>query len=269
MEDSLKALVPILIAYSVRIVGALIALWISFRVSSWVQGRLTRTLRRRKFDETLAIFFGNIVKWTVLTAAILACLSVFGIETTSFAAILGAAGLAIGLAFQGTLSNFAAGVMLLVFRPFKVGDFVVISGQSGTVIEIGLFSCSLDTLDNRRIIVPNTSVGSAVIENVTFNDKRRVDIDVAITGEVEIDRAMDLLNQAAAVVPGRDAESGHQVFLRGFAADTIQWQVRVWCATPAYGDVWHATILAIKRELEKGQVPGPKTHVAIQGSLSR
>src|SRR4051794_35455351 len=111
-------MIPLATAYGVRIVGVLVAIWVSFKVAGWLQHRVTSGLRSRKFDETLAIFFGNVLRWLILVAAVLACLSVFGIETTSFAAIIGAAGLAVGLAFQGTLSNFAAGVMLLVFRPF-------------------------------------------------------------------------------------------------------------------------------------------------------
>ena len=267
MTETLKTWLPILVAYGVRVLGALVALWVSFKISGWVQHKLADSLRAKKLDETLAIFFGNMVKWLVLTAAILACLSVFGIETTSFAALLGAAGLAVGLAFQGTLSNFAAGVMLLVFRPFKVGDDVVVAGKAGKVKEIGLFSCSLDTGDNRRIIVPNSAVANGVIENVTFNDRRRVEINVEIPWDVAIDKAEAALNAVASTVPGRDEKLGHQVVLVGLGNGKVQWQVRVWCATPTHDAVWYATVLAVKRTLEQLEIPTPKMAVQIAGSL--
>ena len=176
-EEMLATLVPLVTSYGLRIVGVLFALWASFRIAGWLQNRVTRGLRQRSFDETLSIFFGNLLRWLVLVAAVLACLGVFGIETTSFAAIIGAASLAVGLAFQGTLSNFAAGVMLLVFRPFKVGDYIVAGGKEGKVAEIGLFVTALDTVDNRRIFLPNTAIGSGAIENNTAHPVRRIDID--------------------------------------------------------------------------------------------
>ena len=144
---------PTITTYGVRAAGALVALWVAFRIASVLQERVTGGLQRRRFDATLSIFFGNLTRWLVLTASVLAVLSIFGIETTSFAAVLGAAGLAVGLGFQGTLSNFSAGVMLLVFRPFKVGDIVVLSSQLGVVKEIGLFVTAIDTLDGRRVIL--------------------------------------------------------------------------------------------------------------------
>jgi len=161
----LEEAVPLVTTYGIRVLGVVAVVWVSFKIAGSVQRGVTQGLRLRKFDETLAIFFGNMLRWLLILGTILACLSVFGIETTSFAAVIGAAGLAVGLAFQGTLSNFAAGVMLLVFRPFKVGDYIVAAGKEGVVAELGLFVTAIDTLDNRRIYLGNTSVGSGVIEN--------------------------------------------------------------------------------------------------------
>ena len=132
--------------------------------------QVIKGLEKTRFDETLTKFFAKIARWGVLALGVLSCLSIFGVETTSFAALIGAMGLAIGLAFQGTLSNFASGVMLLIFRPFKVGQFVKVGGEAGTINEIDLFTIALDTSDNRRIIIPNSKVFGATIENVrTFS----------------------------------------------------------------------------------------------------
>jgi small conductance mechanosensitive channel len=265
----LETLVPLITAYGLRVLGVIAAIWISFIVAGWLQHRVTDTLRARKFDETLSIFFGNILRSLILVAAVLACLSIFGIETTSFAAIIGAAGLAIGLAFQGTLSNFAAGVMLLVFRPFKVGDYVVAAGKEGTVAEIGLFVIAMDTPDNRRIILSNSAVAGGVIENFTAHPLRRVDVDVNIAGGEDIDASRKVLEAAGLAVPGRD-ERNPEVFLKGFGGGGIQWQVRVWAPATAYADIWQATVRSIGYELARSRISTPTAamNVSLSGALS-
>ncbi len=267
MEETLKDLAPTLLDYGVRVLGVLIGLWIAFRIARWAESRVVGSLRKRNFDESLTLFFGSVVRWVLVIGAALACLGVFGIETTSFAAILGAASLAVGLAFQGTLGNFAAGVMLLTFRPFKVGDLVQIADQLGVVAEIGLFTTSLDTLDHRRIIIPNGGVISGTIENLTHNDKRRVDIDVGVAYDEDLDKVRELLEAAAAGVPGRH-EEGHQVILLKLNDSSVDWQVRVWCETDAYWDVWDATVLAVKKALDKGgiSIPFPQMDVHMDKS---
>ncbi len=257
LSEQLAAYTPTLIDYGVKVVGVLIALWVSFRIASWLQRRVERALQARSFDPALTGFFGSLTRWTIVVAAVLACLGVFGIQTTSFAALIGAAGLAVGLAFQGTLSNFASGVMLLVFRPFSIGDYVKVAGEEGVVQEIGLFTVALDTVDNRRVILGNTTVVGGTIENVTHNPKRRVDIDVGVSYDADLDQARKALEKAASQVEGRDAELGHQVFLKGLGASSVDFQVRVWCDTGAYWDVWQATVQAIKQALDAAGVAIP------------
>jgi small conductance mechanosensitive channel len=269
-DKLIETVLPLATSYGLRILGVLFAVWMSFRIAGWLQHRVTNTLRGRKFDETLSIFFGNLLRWLILVASVLACLSVFGIETTSFAAIIGAAGLAVGLAFQGTLSNFSAGVMLLVFRPFKVGDYIVAGGKEGTVVEIGLFVTAMDSLDNRRIYVPNTAIGAGAIENYTALAIRRVDIDVNIAGGADIDASRKALEAAGASVPGRDPKRGSEVFLKGFGGGCVMWQVRVWAPPAAYWDIWQATVRAIGYELAAAKIamPTPALNVAVSGGLS-
>jgi small conductance mechanosensitive channel len=262
---------PILISYGLRAIGVLVAIWVALGVAGWLQRRTTSVLTARKFDATLAIFFGSLIRWLVIVATVIACLGVFGIETTSFAALIGAAGLAVGLAFQGTLSNFSAGVMLLVFRPFKVGDYVVAGGKEGTVAEVGLFVTALDTLDNRRIFVPNTAIGAGPIENYTLHPVRRVDVDVNIDGGQDIDATRVALEQAGASVSGRDEQRGSEVFLKGFGGGLVSWQVRVWCSPATYWDVWQATVRAIAYELPKAKIamPTPAMKVSLSGEPGR
>jgi len=270
-DKLIETFLPLLTTYGLRVLGVLVALWASFRIAGWLQQRVTQGLRARKFDETLSIFFGSVLRWLLIVAAVLACLGVFGIETTSFAAIIGAAGLAVGLAFQGTLSNFAAGVMLLVFRPFKVGDYIVAAGKEGTVAEIGLFVTAIDSLDNRRIYVGNTAIGASAIENYSAHPMRRVDIDVSIAGGEDIDASRQALEAAGGQTPGRDAKLGHQVFLKGFGGGCVMWQVRVWCASASYWDVWQATVRAIGYELAKSKIamPTPGMNVNLSGVVQQ
>ncbi len=259
----LESYTPTLIDYGIKVAGVLVALFVAFRIASWLQHRVERGLQARSFDPALTGFFGSLTRWTIVVAAVLACLGVFGIQTTSFSALIGAAGLAVGLAFQGTLSNFAAGVMLLVFRPFSIGDYVKVAGAEGVVKEIGLFTVAIDTLDNRRIILGNTTVVGGTIENVTHNPKRRVDIDVGVAYEADLDRVREVLDEAAAGVEGRDPELGHQIFLKGLGASSVDFQVRVWCDTAAYRDVWQATVRAVKRGLDGAgiSIPYPQLDV--------
>lgn len=243
--------------YGVRIIGVLFALWLTMKLANWMQSRITQTLQARKFDTTLSIFFGKLARWGLIIAAVLACLGVFGIETTSFAAIIGAAGLAVGLAFQGTLSNFAAGIMLLVFRPFKVGDYIAVSGVEGTVKEIGLFTIALDTLQNHRLILPNSAVAGTQLDNVTHHECRRVDINVGVDYGADIDATREVLEKAMQGLECRNPEWGHQVFLVGLGASSVDWQLRVWSSPEDYWTVYEAIIRAAKYALDEAGIGIP------------
>lgn len=254
---------PVAVGYLVRIVGVLVALWIAFKIAGALERRIRAVLEGRNFDQALCRFFASIVRWLVILAAVIGCLGVFGIETTSFAAVLGAAGVAIGLAFQGTLSNFSAGIMILTFRPFTIDDYIKAASTEGIVAEIGLFVTELNTLDNRRIFVPNSEVIGGIIENYTRNPVRRVDIDVGVAYEDGLERTRQVLSEAAAAVPGRDPGKGHEIFLKGLGESSVDWQVRVWCKAADYWDVWDATTHATKSALDKAglTIPFPQLDV--------
>lgn len=247
----------ILTDWGIKIGGVLVGLFIAMKLGNWLQTQITKQLHRRNFDQTLSVFFGNLAKWALLVVAVLTCLSIFGIQTTSFAAIIGAAGLAIGLSFQGTLSNFASGVMILIFRPFKIGDLVEVDGILGNVAEIGLFTVALDSLDNLRHIVPNSTAIGGNIKNLSHNRVRRVDIDVGCDYSADIDRTREVLEAIAVNIPGRDPEAGHQIFLAGLGASSVDWQVRVFCKPEDYWPVWEATIRATKMALDEAGIGIP------------
>jgi small conductance mechanosensitive channel len=240
-----------------RAIYVLVLLTLAWTLSSWAASVVRAALTRVKFDETLTLFMSTLVRWTILLLAALSCLSYFGVQTTSFAALIGAAGLAIGLAFQGTLSNFAAGAMLLIFRPYKVGDMVNVANYTGKVAEIELFTTAIDTTDNRRVIVPNSSIFGAVIENITYHPVRRIDIPVGTAYSADIDQTRAVLDRAvrsvALVVPAPAPE----VILTDLGASSVNWQVRGWAKRESFGDAKQAIIRAVKMELDAARISIP------------
>jgi small conductance mechanosensitive channel len=246
--------------YGMKVLGVLFVLWLGFLVGGKVQSVLTKRLEE-KIDVSIARFVGNIARWTIVILAILGCLSMFGVETTSFAAVIGGASVAIGLAFQGSLSNVAAGIMLLIFRPFKVGDVIQIAGNTGTVDEISLFTTMLDTADKRRFIVPNSQVFGSTIENVTYNSERRVDVAVGIEYEADIDTAREVLKAAAAKLDHVIGEP--MVVLTGLGGSSVDFSVRVVVPTEHYWPTLDALIRASKYALDEAKIGIPYPHVTV------
>lgn len=248
-----------------RAVYVLVLLTLAWTLSSWAASIVRAALTRVKFDETLTLFMSTLVRWTILLLAALSCLSYFGVQTTSFAALIGAAGLAIGLAFQGTLSNFAAGAMLLIFRPYKVGDMVNVASYTGKVAEIELFTTAIDTTDNRRIIVPNSSIFGAVIENITYHAVRRADVAVGTAYSADLDQTRAILDRAvrsvALVVPAPAPE----IVLTDLGASSVNWQVRGWAKRESFGEAKQAIIRAVKLALDDAgiSIPFPQFDIHI------
>lgn len=249
--------------WGIRVLGVLVALFFAFKFAGWARSGTAKALQRAEFDPTLTKFFSALARYAVLTAAVLSCLSIFGIETTSFAALIGAAGLAVGLAFQGSLSNFAAGIMLLVFRPFKVGDVVVAAGVTGVVQEIELFTTDFTALDNRRIIVPNAAIFSGTIENLTHHPTRRVDIALGTAYDADIDTARKVLEETVAKTADVLTDPAPQVLLSALGASSIDWKVRAWCKTEDYWNVWEALTRNCKYALDDAKIgiPFPQTEL--------
>jgi small conductance mechanosensitive channel len=241
----------------------LILVFLTWTISAWMSRIVERGLTRVKFDETLTKFLAKLMRWGILLLAGLGCLSTFGVETTSFAAVIGAAGLAVGLAFQGTLSNFAAGAMLLVFRPYKVGDVVNVAGNVGKVYEIGLFSTAIDTFDKRRFIIPNSQISGAVIENITYHAARRVEVEVGTSYSADIDQTRQVLEQAIASVSQFVPYPESAVVLTGLGASSVDWSVRAFAKNADFGDAKQALIRAVKMELDRAGIEIPYPHMNV------
>lgn len=240
-------------------------------IISGICGRLVnKSLEKAKIDITLRLFFSKLARWAILLITGITVLSRFGVETTSFAAVIGAGGLAIGLAFQGTLSNFASGVMLLIFRPFKVGDVVNVSGVTGGVKEIELFTTAIDTPDNRRFIIPNSAVFGATIENITYHDTRRIDVAVGSAYDADVDHTRVVLKEAILGIDGILTDPEPAIYLTELGASSIDWSVRVWCNTPDYWNVREQVVRKIKVALDEAGIgiPFPQMDIHFDQPMS-
>ncbi len=255
-QDILNQITQFGATWGIRVVGVLVALFAGWIFAGWVKKAIIRALADR-LDKSIVKFLANLTRYAIIAVVIIGCLGVFGFQTASFAAVLAAAGLAIGLAFQGTLSNFAAGVMLLIFRPFKVEDLVQVGDKVGVVQEIDLFSTEIKTAQGLRVIIPNSSIFGNVIVNYTFYPARRADIPVGVAYDADLDRTREVLEAVAATIPGALADPPPQVFLDSLGDSSVNWQLRAWCKPEEYWDVYQATVRAAKQALDQAGISIP------------
>ncbi len=236
MEEAMKEGMNLLITYGLKVIGAILILIIGRVIANWAKGKVAHWLERSgTVDQTLKGFLSSFVRYLVLIVTFLAVFSQFGIETTSLIAVFGTAGLAIGLALQGTLSNVAAGVMLLVFRPFKVGDYVEAGGTAGTVKDIRLFFSELATPDNVQILVPNSQVWGTVVKNYSHHATRRVDLAMSIDYTDDIDKAQSVVEQVVKADTRVLADPAPLVVVGNLGESSVDLTIRVWCQS---GDYW-------------------------------
>ena len=228
MEDAFETIMDVTVKYGLQVIGAILIL-IAGRVVAGIARKLARrALGKADVDPTVTGFVARFAYIIVIVAAVLASLAKFGVQTTSFVAVLAAAGFALGFALQGTLSHFAAGVLLLIFRPLKVGDFVEAGGVSGTVKEIQLFTTTMSTPDNVHMVVPNSKIFNNTIKNFSVNDTRRIDITVGISYGDSIDRAMEVLMEMMKADDRIIQEPAPQIVVTELADSSVNLLIRCW-----------------------------------------
>lgn len=256
-----------LLSGGVSLLSAVLILIAGWIVSSWLSGWMRRVLARSdRFDETLKPITVSLVRYTVLIITLVAVLNRFGVQTTSLIAVIGAAGLAIGLAMQGTLSNVAAGAMLLMLRPFRAGDYVEVGGQGGTVREIGLFTTVLTTPDLIYISVPNSQIFNGTIVNYSREPTRRVNFTVGIDYADDIDKAQAIV-LALMEKDGRiHKDPAPMVPVGALGASSVDLIVRCWVANPDYWAVLFDLQKSIKQALDAGgiTIPFPQRVVTLK-----
>jgi small conductance mechanosensitive channel len=253
-----EALTAYGIQLAISIGKVVLILLIAWIIAGWV-ARIVRNRgeKAKRIDTTLAFFFSNLARWAILALGVITAIGVVGIPTASFAALIAAAGLAIGLALQGSLGNFASGVMLLIFRPFKVGDYINAAGTAGTVQEIQLFATILDTPDNRRLIVPNGEVFGTTIENVSFHETRRCDVAVGTDYGADLDEVRAVLKSAAEALPQKLADKDVAIVLQELGDSSIGWSVRVWVASADFWPAKDELTRLVKKHLDDAKIGIP------------
>jgi len=237
MQDTLDTIIQFIAVYGLRVLGALAVLIVGRIVAGLVRKGTRRALEKRQTDPGLVQFLGSMAYTLVMVAVVVAALGNFGVQAASFVAILGAAGFAVGFALQGSLSNFAAGVMVLLFRPYKVGDFINAAGVSGTVKSIDLLATTLATPDNVKILVPNGKLFGDTISNYSSFDTRRVDLVLGIGYTSSIDKAYDVVRGLIAA-DARILKDPEPMLAVGELADSsVNLIVRVWVNRADYWGV--------------------------------
>lgn len=263
LQKYLDTVIPWVSTYALKVLAALLIVILGKWLAKKISILLSRILERNKVDITLTGFLSNIIYYLLIIVVLVAAAGQLGINTTSFLTILGTAGLAVGLALKDSLSNFAAGVMLILFRPFRVGDFVDAGGVKGTVDSITIFNTILNTPDNQRLIVPNGNITSSVITNVTANPTRRIDLVVGISYEDDIKAAKTVLNEILAAEPRILDTPAPKIAVSELGDSSVNLVVRPWVKTGDYWNVYFDLTEAIKLTFdEKGiSIPYPQQDV--------
>lgn len=256
------------IKFAPTLLMAILALIIGFWIIARITGVLNKTMERRSVDASIRPFLGSLINVGLKVLLLLSVASMFGIETTSFIAILGAMAFAIGMALQGSLGNFASGVMILLFKPYKVGDLVEVQGQTGVVSEIQIFNTLLITPDNKKVILPNSVVTSGAITNISGQGEIRVDMTFGIGYTDDIDKARTVIQQVADACPHVMKEKPVDIFISALADSSVNFAVRPWCKSAHYWDVYFYMHENIKKEMDEHNIsiPFPQVDVHMQNT---
>lgn len=246
-----------LMALAIFVVGR----WIAFQIANILQ----KTLLARNMDTALVHFVRSLAYWALLVFVLIAALGQLGLQTASFVAIVGAAGLAIGLALQGSLSNFASGILLLFFKPFKAGDFVEVANTAGSIEKIQIFTTELVTPDNKQIIIPNSAITSGTITNYSARNTRRVDLTIGISYDDDIDKARELIFDEISKDERILKDPEPVVLVMTLGDSSVNFAVRSWAATSDYWPVYTSLTESIKKRFDKDgvSIPYPQTDVHI------
>jgi small conductance mechanosensitive channel len=271
MEDILKTIYGYLATYGLQIVAALLI----FLIGRWLAGVLSRLvekgLLKSKVDATIARFAKHLTHIGLLVFVVIAAMARLGVETTQFAVALGAAGLAIGLALQGSLANFASGFLMILFRPFKVGDFIEAAGVKGTVREIQIFNTIIDTPDNIRIIIPNGQVTGGNILNYTANGTRRVDLVVGVSYDDDLKKAKGVIERVLAGDNRVLKDPAATVAVSELADSSVNFVVRPWVKAADYWSAYFDITGKVKVALDENgiSIPYPQRDIHIKSESDK
>ena len=268
IEQMMQTVTTIGIAFGLKAIGAIV-IWVVGRYLIHLAVHLvSNALEKQKVDPTVLRYLGTVISVTLNIILVVAILGYFGVETTTFAAIMASAGVAIGLAWSGLLSNFAAGAFMIVLRPIKVGDFVTVAGVTGTVKEIGLFVTAINTLENVLTVVGNNKIFSDTIQNYSANPYRRVDLKAQLNHSVDHNAAINLLKERLRKIPNVNATPAPDVEILDFNLAGPVLAVRPYCHTDHYWQVYFDTNRAIRESFGNAGFPVPEQHLVLRNGIA-
>lgn len=253
-----------IMAWGLKALGALFVILVGLRIAGWLAGLVrTKALKYESIDDTLGNFFASLIRWAITAAVFIAALQVFGVQATSFVAILGALTLAIGLSMQGALGNIASGVMIIFFRPYKLGDYIEAAGVAGSVRDINLFQTVLATVDNVKILVPNSQAIAGVIKNYSGYSQRRVDTDFSIDYGDNMDKAVAIIE--GIINADKRILSSPEPFVRvtKLGASSVDITTRSWVEAGDYWDVKFDVLKQVKEQFDAQGISIPYPHTTM------
>ncbi len=252
--------IDLTVEYGLKVLGAIV-IWV---VGSWIIKKILKATRRimskQNYEESLQKFLMNLLGWTLKIILIIVVLGTVGVETTSFAAILAAAGLAVGMALQGSLGNFAGGVLIMIFKPFKIGDLIEAQGEIGVVKEIEIFTTKLTGLSNREIIIPNGSLSNGNIINYTTEGTRRVDLVFGVSYDADIKQTKDVIMNVLTAHPKVLKDPAPAVTVMELADSSVNFATRPWCNSEDYWTVYFDVTENVKEALDAAGIEIPYPH---------
>jgi len=268
VTSRLGGLVDILIAWAPKLVGAILFLLIGLWIIGIIMKMIRKALVKSGLDQDVVPFLSSMISVLLKVMLVISVAGILGIETTSFIALIGMAGLAIGMALQGTLGHFASGVMILIFKPYRVGDLVDVQGTVGHVEEIQVFNTIIKTLDNKRTIIPNGIATSGVITNLSSHNMLRVDMNIAMPYEEDFDKVQGIVMEALKNTPGVMTDPAPVVEIEKFDANNIVLAVRPYATPGDYWDVYFGSYRNVKAALGKNniRVAYPRTDVQMMNA---
>ena len=263
MEQVMVKLQELLALYGLKVIAAVAIFVIGRFAAIGIRGVIRRLLQKARLDEMLVSFVTSASYVAIMAFVIIAALGKLGVQTASFIAVIGAAGLAVGLALQGSLANFAAGILMIIFKPFKVGDYIGAAGTAGTVETIGVFTTALKSPDNKKIIVPNAKLTSDSITNFSANDQRRVDMVAGVSYSDDLDKVRKVLQDIISADQRVLQEPAPTINVLELAESSVNFAVRPWVKTADYWDVFFAMQEQIKKrfDAEGITIPFPQQDV--------
>ena len=260
IQNYFKTIKNLVFEYSPKFVISIIILLIGLWLTSFITKSAKKIMAVRNVELTLSTFIGNLIFWTLRILLFVTVISKLGIETSAFVTILGAAGLAIGLSLQGSLSNFAGGILIILFKPFRIGDFIEAQNVVGTVKDIKIFSTVLTSPDNKQIVIPNAALSNGVIINYTVNGIRRVDLTISVGYETDLQLAKDIILNVLDSIPEILKEPETAVFINNLASSSIDFAVRPFTENENYWKVKSDVLEKIKLAFDKVGIEIPYPH---------